>query len=124
MPHLILHYSANLRHSVDWRLLLRGLHQKLAEITGTDIANFKGRAFACDDFIVGDGAPDRAFAHLDVRLLRNRTPEVKRDVAEAALALLRAHMQPGLEGVDWQVSVDLLDLDEMSYRKTAGGHAS
>jgi 5-carboxymethyl-2-hydroxymuconate isomerase len=124
VPHLILHFSANLGRPIDTRRLFGALHEQLAEIAGTEVDKFKSRALVCEDFLVGDGASERAFAHLDIRLLGGRSPEAKRKVAEAALALLQDHLLPSLGNLDWQITVDLLDLDETTYRKTAGGHSA
>ncbi len=121
MPHLILHYSANLGPFIAVEQLFAELHQSLAELTGVDIAHFKSRAVSYDDFRVGKGSPGSAFMHLDLRLLGGCEVATKQEAADTALAVLRDRVSSRAEGFAWQITVDVLDLDREAYRKAVGG---
>lgn len=120
MPHLILQCSANIQPMPEFQALLGELHRAISELTGVAIVNFKSRAMACESFLVGDGSRVHGFAHLDVRLLRGRSIQQKRQIADAALAILRRHFAHAATTLDLQITVDLLDLDADAYRKIAG----
>ncbi len=119
MPHLTLHYSANIGRVPDLKRLFGELHGTLAGLVGIDIAKFKSRAMRCDDFLVGDGRPTNAFAHLNLRVLGGRVAEDRCKLSDAALAILKAHFGEAAPGGDIQITVDLLDLDPDTYRKFA-----
>ncbi len=88
MPHLVLEYSANLKHAPDFEELLRGLHEALCATGSFELANVKSRVVRQDTFRVADGDPGRAFVHLTVAVLDGREPEVLREAGEALLAVL------------------------------------
>jgi len=123
MPHLTLHYSANIDGLPDFGRLFGELHRTLAGLTGIDLGSFKSRALRCDEFRVGDGSPANAFAHLDLRLLGGRSVEDRAKWADAAIALLTTHFGEAGPAGGLHITVDLLDLDPDTYRKfvTKGG---
>lgn len=118
MPHLTLHYSANLGRLPDVSVLFGELHGTLASLVGIDIANFKSRAIRCDDFLVGHGRAATAFAHLDLRILGGRSAGDRGRLGDAALAILTTHFGEAAPGGELQITVDLLDLDPETYRKS------
>lgn len=117
MPHLTLHYSANIEPPPDFGRLFGELHQTLAALVGIDLGNFKSRATRCDNFFVGDGSLANAFAHLDLRILRGRPADERQKLADAAVAILQTHFGQAARAADLQITVDLLDLDPDTYRK-------
>lgn len=119
MPHLTLHYSANIDPPPDFARLFGELHHTLAGLVDIDIGNFKSRATRCEDFLIGSGSPRNAFAHLDLRILRGRLGEDRRRLADAALAIMQAHFGRVAPAADLQITIDLLDLDPDTYRKVA-----
>ncbi len=116
MPHLVLHYSANLGPQLDFARLFGELHRRLSEVANTSIANFKSRAEKQSDFVVGDGAPVNAFVHLEISLLA-RPPGERAAIAEAALQVLTASLAVALDGLDAHVTVHVHELDPQVYRK-------
>lgn len=118
MPHLTLHYSANLEPPPDAGRLFGDLHAAIAALGKVEVAAFKSRAIRCEAFRVGDGAPQNAFAHLDLRLLGGRTNEEKARIADGVMAVLDRHLASS-SGLDLQITLDLLDLDPNAYRKLA-----
>lgn len=116
MPHLVLHYSANLKPPLDFTRLFGELHRRLSAVANTSIANFKSRAEKQSDFVVGDGAPANAFVHLEISLLA-RPPAERTAIAEAALQMLTSSLAASLDGLDTHVTVHVHDLDPQVYRK-------
>src|SRR5699024_946238 len=73
MPHLIEHYSSNMTPYIDMPDLLRALH-RAADATGLFAPHtIRTRALCAQDFVVGQGTPDDAFVHIDVRIRPERT---------------------------------------------------
>lgn len=123
MPHLTLDYSDNIHSRLAFDGLFDGLHRSLSQTTGVAIGHFKSRARCYEIFRIGDGSPGYAFVHLDIRLL-DATGDVKQRAGDAALDVLRGHVSPQLDDFSWQLTVDLGDLDAITYRKATGGTCS
>ena len=123
MPHLTLTYSANLAPIGDSSALFDALHRRLAEVSGLQIDFFKSRACRCDDFFVGDGAADHAFAHLEILIFPGRPIEFGRAVTEAAMAILNDRLGWLRPELALQITVDLGDLDKETYRKSSRARA-
>ncbi len=117
MPHLILEYSKNLADSFDHHAVLFDLHRLLADTGLFKLEDIKSRAVACETFVVGDGAPGRAFAHLEIRILEGRTDAVKAHLSEQGLALLAQRLGPGLDRCQCSVTVEISGIHRTSYKK-------
>lgn len=123
MPHLTLSYSANFNPPGDLRGVFEALHRDLAELTGLKLDFFKSRAVRCDHFLVGDGAANQAFAHLDILIFPDRPLELRQAITEAAMAILNERLGPLPEETTLQITVDLGNLDKETYRKSTKGGA-
>jgi 5-carboxymethyl-2-hydroxymuconate isomerase len=122
MPHITLSYSANLAPLDDLRGLFDTLHRSLAKVTGLDLSFFKSRALQCDQFFVGDGAADQAFAHLEILIFPGRPIELRQAISEAAMATLTEHLRrPIPQELTVQFTVDLGGLDKETYQKVSRG---
>jgi 5-carboxymethyl-2-hydroxymuconate isomerase len=116
MPHLILEYSANLA-APDLPALFAGLHEALATL-GIALDDCKSRAYCCDAYRVGTGAPERAFAHLTLALLDRRPLETQRMAGELALQRL----QDAFAGtaLDCDLTVEVREIRSGCYFKARG----
>jgi 5-carboxymethyl-2-hydroxymuconate isomerase len=118
MPHLHLEYSSNLPDRVASRDLMRAFHAVLAD-HGVSVGNCKSRAEERRVFLVGDGSPEESFVHLDVRLLEGRTPETKRSIGDALLAILVDAYQQARPNP--QITVEVRDIERAGYFKHPPG---
>jgi 5-carboxymethyl-2-hydroxymuconate isomerase len=114
MPHTIVEYSAAVADAFDRPAFGKDLHDVLVRAAGAKADGCKTRFVRLDDTFIADGSPHYALVHAEISLLAGRTPEVKREVTEAALDLLRRHIAP-LPHLEVQFSVDLRDLDRDAY---------
>ena len=120
MPHLHMEYTANLPQlNADVALIrlnntLVGSGQFAAEF------DIKSRALRLDAFRVGTGLGERAFVHVKLALLSGRSPEIKRQLSESLLAVLK-DLCAWPAGVQVQLSVEVVDLDRDAYAKVAIG---
>jgi len=97
MPHVVVQYTANLEPEADIGALCSALAEvivaqrdgaggRLFPIGGTRVLAYPTRHFA-----VADGAPDRAFVYLNVRIAAGRERERVTAAGEAMMAVVRKH---------------------------------
>ena len=120
MPHLHLEYTANLTGLAVEKILLR-LNNVLM-VSGQFGSEFdiKSRAIKLERFQVGTSLSPRGFIAVKLSLLSGRSAQVKKQLSESLLAVVR-ELGPWPEGVQVQLSVELLDIDRDSYSKVAIG---
>ncbi len=117
MPHCILEASDNLLEAPDWPALLEGLHGALV---GTGLfaeEDIKSRVVMQSVFRVADGAPDRAFVALDVRILEGRDDATKARISDALLPVLARAFPRTAAGMRLNLTVQVNDLHRASYRR-------
>ena len=99
MPHLDIQYTANLEADADMTGLCRtltatlvGLRNDAGEpvfpLTGTRVM-----AWPAAHYAVADGAPDRAFIYLLLRIKPGRSDAIKKKAGDAVLAAALAHLE-------------------------------
>ncbi|MEB6590936.1 MULTISPECIES: 5-carboxymethyl-2-hydroxymuconate Delta-isomerase [Pseudomonas] len=116
MPHLNLEYSDNLRELNVDTLLLRLNHALVSSGQFADEADIKSRAQAFSQFRVGTSSSERAFAHVRLAILSGRSSEVKTQLSDSLLNVLRDAI-PEQAGLDIQLCVEVLDIDREPYAK-------
>lgn len=116
MPHLNLEYSDNLRELNVDVLLLRLNHALVGSGQFADEADIKSRAEAFSQYRVGTAPGERAFAHVRLAILSGRSSEVKQQLSNGLLEVLREAI-PAKAGVDIQLCVEVLDIDREPYAK-------
>ena len=99
MPHVTIQYTANLDPEARIDALCATLAEvicaqrdgegkRLFPIGGTRVLAYPAQAFA-----VADGAPDRAFVYLNVRIAPGREPARVQATGEALIAAVRSHFE-------------------------------
>jgi 5-carboxymethyl-2-hydroxymuconate isomerase len=97
MPHVTIQYTANLEPEANMSVLCSALAEvicaqrdgegkRVFPIGGTRVMAYPAAAFA-----VADGAPDRAFVYLNVRIAPGRAPHLVAAAGEALVATVRGH---------------------------------
>ena len=120
MPHLHLEYTANLPElNADVALMrlnntLVGSGQFGAEL------DIKSRAVKVQTFRVGTALAERAFVHVKLAVLSGRSAEIKKQLSDSLLAVLK-DLCEWPTGVEVQLCVEILDIDRESYAKTTVG---
>jgi 5-carboxymethyl-2-hydroxymuconate isomerase len=97
MPHVVVQYTANLGAEAR----IGALCQSLAEVLVAQRDGAGGRVFPIGGtrvlayptahFAVADGAPDRAFVYLNVRIAAGRERALVTAAGEAMMAVVRSH---------------------------------
>ncbi len=99
MPHVTIQYTANLDPEARMDALCATLAEvicaqrdgegkRLFPIGGTRVMAYPAQVFA-----VADGAPDRAFVYLNVRIAPGREPARVQATGEALIAVVRSHFE-------------------------------
>ena len=99
MPHVTIQYTANLDPEARIDVLCvtlaevilaqrDGEGKRLFPIGGTRVLAYPAQVFA-----VADGAPDRAFVYLNVRIAPGREPARVQATGEALIAAVRSHFE-------------------------------
>lgn len=117
MPHCILEASDNLLDAPDWPAVLAEVHSGLV---GTGLfreEDIKSRVVLHPHFRVADGAPDRAFATLDIQVLAGRTDAEKSQITDGMLAILERAFPHTARGMRLNLTVQVSDLHRASYRR-------
>lgn len=117
MPHCILEHSANLLDTPDWTGLLREINRTLADTGLFTAADIKSRVVRHETFVIGDGAPDQAFVTLNLQILSGRPDEVKAELSEALLAVLKSAFPVTTGKLRLSLTVQVTDLHRPSYRR-------
>src|SRR5687767_11968900 len=87
MPQIAIEYSGNLAAAFDPHALALRIHALIAATIDTELGNCKTRIVEIDRWAIGDGAPNLAMLHVDLRILSGRTAEQKTRLGEAVLAV-------------------------------------
>src|SRR4051812_19783601 len=97
MPHVVVQYSANLGPEARIGALCQSLAEVLVaqrDSTGARVFPIGGTrvlAYPAAEFAVADGAPDRAFVYLNVRIAGGRERALVTAAGEAMMAVVRSH---------------------------------
>ena len=122
MPHLVVEYTDNLRGRFDAPVALAKLNRELDAVGEFVSEDIKSRARALETFVVGVSSREEAFIHVELAIMAGRSPELKSDVLQRLLAVVRGQLvaPPGLRT---QITVRIVDIDKHGYAKSVVGDA-
>ena len=113
MPHFIYEYSANLpEDTLDMPGLMETLQTVAAGTGKFPLPGMRSRAIKCEHFRVGDGAPDKGFINLSMKVGRGRELETRMECGELIFNAMLVHLQPLLDQQPLAVSFEMRELDE------------
>ena len=118
MPHCILEYSANIADEPDFRQLLLEVHDYLESTGLFKKADIKSRVVGHDKFVIGDGAPDRAFVTLNLCVLAGRDDSVKAGLSGSIVKILERYFPKTLAERRCSLTVRITDMHKGSYGKS------
>ena len=79
MPHVIVEYSANIEAEITPQRLVEEIHAAAITSGIAEPVAVRTRLMRREVYRVGDGAPENAFVHIDIRARKGRTLEQKQD---------------------------------------------
>ncbi len=125
MPHLKIEYSANLDAETDIGALCKSLAQTLLALKDKreqPIFPFNGTrvlAYPAPHYAVADGADNRAFVYLNLRITSGRSQERLQAVGDALLEQTKAHFAQLLASRQLRITLHI-DEGQPVYEGKAG----
>lgn len=116
MPHLTIEYTDNLpQFDVSGTLL--ALNKALVASGHFEELDIKSRAIRIDTFLVGTSPDDRAFLHAKLAILSGRSTQVKHELSESLLSVLKETQEwPAKTHV--QLCVEVQEIEREAYAKS------
>ena len=82
MPHVIVEYSANIEADITPQRLVEDIHGAAVGAGIAEPVAIRTRLMRRDVFRVGDGSPENAFVHIDIRGRKGRSLEQKKTMVQ------------------------------------------
>jgi 5-carboxymethyl-2-hydroxymuconate isomerase len=83
MPHVIVEYSANIEAELSPARLCEEIHAAAIASGVAEPVAVRTRLKRREHYRVGDGSPENAFVHIDIRARKGRSLEQKKAVVQA-----------------------------------------
>jgi 5-carboxymethyl-2-hydroxymuconate isomerase len=117
MPHLIVEYSSNLESGLDIARLLTALHEAALETGVFPIGGIRTRAARRDLYRIADQHPDNAFIHVQARIGKGRTEEVRQKAAEHIFARLKTETAEVFAKRPLGLTLEIVEIDPVGSLK-------
>lgn len=117
MPQIRLETSRRLASVAPVRRLFADLHEMLVGTVNASLEACKSRLVVIEEVHISDGKPGQDMAHLEIKLLAGRTPEVKTAAGDKALAMMEAAFGPYTADGKVNISVEIVDMNPATYFK-------
>jgi 5-carboxymethyl-2-hydroxymuconate isomerase len=119
MPHLTIEYTDNLPQ-FNANEALEALNKTLVASGQFEEIDIKSRAIRISTFLVGTSPDDRAFVHVKLAILSGRSIQIKHELSESLLLVLKAMCEwPAKTHV--QLCVEVQEIERESYSKSFVG---
>ena len=113
MAHFIYEYSANLpAASLDLQGLMDKMHQVAADTGIFPLSGIRSRAIRCEEFRVADGAADKGFINLSMKVGRGRDEQTRLECGQRLFDTMINHLQPLMDQQPVAVSFEMRELEE------------
>lgn len=118
MPHIIIECSDNLRERTDLRALVATAHAAALATGVFPEGGIRTRVAERADYLIADGDPGNAFAHVVLRIARGRDEATRRRAAAAVFDAVCEHLEPAFEKTPLAISLELQEIEpETSFKK-------
>ena len=117
MPHITLKFTSNIKSLPNFNKLFSEVHRTLNDNAGIKIENCKSKAIKLEKFYVGDGTKNKAFLHLEVKILEGHTIEVKSEIGKSLLQILKNQFEKSIKLLDLQITIEIIDIKKNCYYK-------
>src|SRR5436853_6864574 len=94
MPHVIVEYSANIEAEITPQRLVEEIHQAAIASGIAEPVAVRTRLMRREHYRVGDGSPENAFVHIDLRARQGRSLEQKKAAVQAIYDQANTTLEP------------------------------
>lgn len=119
MPQLTLEYSSNIIETDNLTDLLQLCNHLLVTALPTELVSCKSRAIEYKIYSVGEGHPNNAFVHVNLKIMPGRTPDILQNVGEKMLELLAKHFAVSLQNLQLQITLEISDLSPNYFKRVS-----
>jgi 5-carboxymethyl-2-hydroxymuconate isomerase len=132
MPHVIVEYSANIEAEIAPQRLLEEMHQAAIASGIAEPVAVRTRLMRREHYRVGDGSPENAFVHIDIRARKGRTLEQRKAAVQALYDQANKTLEVVFRARPLALTVEIHEIDPetrllrngMRERKASGTTAS
>jgi 5-carboxymethyl-2-hydroxymuconate isomerase len=104
-----------------FEIIFNEFHHALFNIAGIKIENCKSKAVKLEDFYIGKGSDESGFIHVEVKFLEGRSMDIKSKIGKQIMEIIKRHFIDNLQNKDFQLTVEILDIQKTSYFKYPKG---
>ena len=114
MPHIHLETTADLPENADVPDILEALVATISAQETVSPASIKAYHTLRSNWAMGEGAP-AGFAHCSLMVLTGRPMELRRRMADAAMATLKEHFKMSLEAGEVSLTLEVREMERETY---------
>ena len=111
MPHVIVEYSANIEADIAPQRLVEEIHQAAIASGIAEPVAVRTRLKRREHYRVGDGAPENAFVHIDIRGRKGRPLEQKKAAVQAVYDQANKTLDPVFKARPLALTVEFHEID-------------
>ncbi|KQV41357.1 5-carboxymethyl-2-hydroxymuconate Delta-isomerase [Rhizobium sp. Root1204] len=118
MPHLIIQYSSNLEHQIDFTALCKTVNEAIVDTGLFETGAVRVRASSAHHFAIADGAPENGFVDMNFRIGTGRSEEEKKRAGEMIFAAAEKLLPRFFETPHFALSLEIREIDPVfSWRR-------
>ena len=111
MPHVIVEYSANIEAELLPDDLVDDIHRAAIASGIAEPVAVRTRLMRREHYRVGDGAPENAFVHIDIRARKGRTLEQKKHAVQTIYDQANKTLEPVFRARPLALTVEIHEID-------------
>ena len=111
MPHVIVEYSANIEAELLPDDLVDDIHRAAIASGIAEPVAVRTRLKRREHYRVGDGAPENAFVHIDIRARKGRTLEQKKHAVQTIYDQANKTLEPVFKARPLALTVEIHEID-------------
>jgi len=111
MPHVIVEYSANIEAELLPDDLVDDIHRAAIASGIAEPVAVRTRLKRREHYRVGDGSPENAFVHIDIRARKGRTLEQKKHAVQTIYDQANKTLEPVFKARPLALTVEIHEID-------------
>ena len=111
MPHFSIEYSDNLEALIDISALCDLVRRSAIDTGVFPMPGIRVRAYPCRHYSIADGAEDRGFIDISVRLRGGRSLEVRKQASNELFDAVQLHLSEVFDRFPLALSMEMRDID-------------
>lgn len=119
MPQILLEMSDNVLEKNNLNSLFQQCHTVLSEILPTSIESCKSRAIIHNIYSIGNGSPNNAFVHINLKIMAGRSYDTQNAAGLEIMDILKKHFANSLKTLNLQITLEIDELQKTYYKITS-----